>query len=458
VRARHLERVADVLLILGWDFYPRQIGYLERALDTYRRIDAHTETIRLHIELAAAYSKIHASTIDMPRSMSHFQAAEALLSEHPDAKLGSRLYRNLTDAYVWSARTAEALAAARQAKSIDAELAPEDRLGESATTGWHLAFLGKVAEGLASLERVWAADITRDGIESYFSSLFRSDLALYLGDPREAYAWRQRELASSRVAPGRRRAILSGMAVACAEAGDLGEATRLLAEAGWQGLDHLQSFYPVPLIAFRSGDWERSRAMWTEAVERHRRTGSRLSEADFACWLARVDRVQGDAHAAEKTLGEALAIGIEAPSQMIELWTRPELAILCVQDGRHAEAEAHVDRCRMILAAGEDWRGLAGRVALAGATLAGSLANWEVAEQEFDRAIATFERWALPWSKAEALTVWGSTLAAAGRWPLAVQSFDAARALYQHHGAGESWLKYVDALQRLTAPPARTSP
>ena len=458
VRARHLERVAEVMLIRGWDFYTRQIGYLEQALELHRQTGAAREMIRLHIELGAAYSRINLSTINLPRGMDHFRAAEALLNEHPDAKLGSRLYRNVADAYVWSARTAEALVAARQAMRMDAELAPEDRLGESATTGWHLAFLGKVDEGLAALERVWEADVRRVGIESFFSSAFRSDLALYLGDPRDGYAWRQRELASSRVAPGRRRGILSGMAVASAEAGDLVEAARLQAEAGWQGLDHLQSLYPVPLIAFRSGDWERSRAMWTEALERHRRTGSRLCEADFACWLARMDRVQGDPHAAEQRLGEALAIGIEAPSQMIELWTRPELAILCAQDGRHAEAEDHVGRCRAILAAGEEWRGLAGRVALAEAILASSVANWELAEREFDRAVSSFARWTLPWSKAEAYSVWGSTLAAAGRWPLAVQHFDAARAIYQDHGAGESWLKYVDALQRLKAPPASTSP
>jgi tetratricopeptide (TPR) repeat protein len=222
-------------------------------------------------------------------------------------------------------------------------------------------------------------------------------------------------------------------------------------EAGWQQLDHLAAFYPVPLIAFRRGDWERSRAMWTEALERHRRTGSRGCEADFACWLAYVYRVQGDTRAAETILGEALAIGSEAPSQLIEMWTRPELAILCAQDGRVADAEPHVRRCRVILADGEEWRGLSGRVALAQAVLASAAGNWEVAEREFDRALSLFDRWRLPWSKAEALSAWGCALSTAGRWPLAVQKFNAARAVYQQHGAGESWVRYVDAVQHLKA-------
>ena len=196
--------------------------------------------------------------------------------------------------------------------------------------------------------------------------------------------------------------------------------------------------------------------MWTEAVEHHRRTGSRLCVA--TSWLARLHRVQFDTDSAETTLGEALAIGREAPSHMIELWTRPELALLCVQIGRRADAELHVGRCRVILAAGEEWRGLVGRVALAEAVLASSLANWEVAEREFDRAVSIFQRWTLPWSEAEALNAWGSTLAAAGRGPLSVQKFDAARAIYFRHGAGEPWLRHVDTLQNLKAPPACTSP
>jgi tetratricopeptide (TPR) repeat protein len=458
VHARHLERLAEVMLILGWDFYAKQIGYLERALEAYRRIGASEEMARLHVELAAAYSKINLSTIDLPRSMSHFQTAEVLLSEHPDAQLGSRLYRNLADAYVWNARTAEGLAASRRALSMDAALAPEDRLGAPVTTGWHLAFAGKLSEGLAALECAWDADATRGGMASFFSSAFRSDLALYLGDPRDAHSWRERELANARLAPRRRAAILSGMAVACAEAGDLGEATRLQAEAGWQRLDHLQAFYPVPLIAFLRGEWDRARVMWTEALERHRRAGSRACEADFACWLARVYRVEGDIKAAEGALGEALAIGVEAPSQLIEMWTRPELTILCAQDRRLADAELHIGRCRVIVADGEDWRGLSGRVALAEAILASSLANLEVAERQFAQAVSIFQRWTLPWSEAEALSAWGSALTAAGRPAVAIQKFNAARAIYHDHDAGEPWLRHVDALQNLKAPPSDASP
>jgi hypothetical protein len=74
---------------------------------------------------------------------------------------------------------------------------------------------------------------------------------------------------------------------------------------------------------------------------------------------------------------------------------------------------------RWTLAAGENWRGLAGRVALAEAISAAAMGNCEVAEHAFDQALAMFERWALPWSQADAPSPWGRAIAAAGRGHLA---------------------------------------
>jgi tetratricopeptide (TPR) repeat protein len=447
VRAGHLERLAKVMFILGWDYYPRQIAYLERALEAYRQTSDFQATTRLHVDLAAAYFRINASTVNQRRSMCHFKAAEALLSAHPDEKLANLRYQNLAAAYTWTAQTAEGLAACQRALSLDAQLAPEDRFGEPRAMGWHLASAGKLAEGAAALERACEIDRERSGIDSYFSYAFRSNLAFWLGDPRDSYEWMRRGLASSELSPQRRAAILCMMAAARAEAGDLDEACRLQAETGWQGLDHLAVLFPAPLIAFRTGDWERARTLWTDARERHRRTGTRWCEADFACWLAQVCRVQGDIDAAKTMLNEALAIGLEAPSELIEMWTRPELAMLCAQERRLAEAEQHLRRCRAIMAAGEQWRGLAGRVALAEALTASSGADWEVGELQFNRALSIFQRWTLPWSEAEALSAWGSALVAAGRRRLAVDKFSAARDIYHRHKVGEPWVKHVEALQ-----------
>ena len=121
--------------------------------------------------------------------------------------------------------------------------------------------------------------------------------------------------------------------------------------------------------------------------------------------------------------------------------------MLCSQAGSLAESEEHLVRCRAILAAGGDWRGLAGRVALAEALSATACDNPEIAERWFNQALARFRQWSLPWSEAEVFCEWGRTLAAAGRGPLARQKFDAARDIYHRHEAGEPWLRRVDELQ-----------
>jgi hypothetical protein len=229
---RHFERLAEVLLILGWDYYPRRTACLERALEPYRRVDAPEAMTRVHLELASVYSNIN--TLNLQRSTSHFQSAEALLSQNPHATLRRLLYRIQSNHYAWTARTAEGLEASRRAISIDAALAPEDRLGvPTATTGWHLG-------------------------------------------------WHQ--------------------------------ATHLQAEAGAPRLDALVVLFPEPLIAFRRGDWERARAEWTEVLERLRGTGARWCLADFACWLVRVYRVQGEIAAAEALLRESLGSVARLPA------------------------------------------------------------------------------------------------------------------------------------------------
>jgi hypothetical protein len=236
------------------------------------------------------------------------------------------------------------------------------------------------------------------------------------------------------------------MAAGCAEAGDLAEAMRLQEEAG-PGLELLVVLFPAPVIAFRRGDWERARAMWTEAFERHRRTGSRWCEADFACWLAHLYRIQDDLSAAEAVLRGALAIGTAAPSPVVEMWTRPELARLSSQEGRLAEAEQHLVRCRAIVATGEEWRGLAGRLALAEAVSASACNDLSSSERWFDRSRQIFQRWSLPWAEAEALCEWGRALALAGRRSFAREKYNAARGVYLRYHAGERWLSRVDALE-----------
>lgn len=156
--------------------------------------------------------------------------------------------------------------------------------------------------------------------------------------------------------------------------------------------------------------------------------------------------------AAAATIEEALETAGHSciGREMIE---RPRLALAYLALGRREDARAQVDRCREIVARGEDWRGTGGQVLLAEAALAASNHQLEEADGLFEQAIEVFRRYHLPWDEAEAFETWGDALAAAGRRlrRAALQKIDAALDIYRADGAGQPLIDCVLATRKRIA-------
>ena len=75
---------------------------------------------------------------------------------------------------------------------------------------------------------------------------------------------------------------------------------------------------------------------------------------------------------------------------------RAELAILGVETGRLQAARSQLARCQELLRAGEDWRGRAGRVAVAAGLLAAADGRSEEAAAALTAAVLSARRRALP--------------------------------------------------------------
>jgi non-specific serine/threonine protein kinase len=187
-------------------------------------------------------------------------------------------------------------------------------------------------------------------------------------------------------------------------------------------------------------------------------TGDLFSESVNLCTLAESYRMRGEYARAAQCLRQGLALAAEAADAadvLYELIARSRLALVLADAGQAQEARPQIERCREILGAGEDWRGLAGHVARAEAALAAADGRFYDANAQFEKAIANFKRYTLPHEEADTFLHWGRAANAAGD-SRASEKFDAAIELYRHHGFAQRLIERVEADRQ--AGPRRSMP
>jgi hypothetical protein len=150
---------------------------------------------------------------------------------------------------------------------------------------------------------------------------------------------------------------------------------------------------------FLEREWERAGTTLTAAFEQSRATGSRKEEWWEARLLARVCRFTEERAQSAQFLLRALEISRDGGDILFELATRSSFATMAADAGDTGEALPHLERCRQIVGAGEDWLGLLGSVERAEAVVAAAQRDYAAAEAHFEKVIATFQRFCLPWGK-----------------------------------------------------------
>jgi DNA-binding CsgD family transcriptional regulator len=442
-RADLLKRLGEVEATTGATTV-RGVSYLERAIPLYEQAGEHVLAAHLHVTVGGHYCSAVPDR-DIERGFEHFRRARAVLERSADPADRSHLEIGVAFAAVFALRTAEGLAASSAALELSEQTGQSrDQINATVINAWHLAADGRLAVGLAQMERALErAAVANDALMIWRAAGWRGHWALFLADPRDAAAWFSRGLARPRIEPASvaARNLTRNLTVAHVIVGDLVEARRLLPAAREQPLTNWSA---EPWLAWADGDWEQAVAQWSGVLEQARRTGDRWGQVAVGGALAVLQRVLGEPAAAEALLGGVLR-ACDGPFVVGELRARALLALICAEDGRVEAAQAQLARCRAILAAGEDWRGLMGYVALAEGGVAAANGRWHEAQQRFGQAITLFRRFHLVWDEAEALLCRGRCLLAARERGQAEASFAAAREQYQQIGAGTAWLQRVDA-------------
>jgi tetratricopeptide (TPR) repeat protein len=273
----------------------------------------------------------------------------------------------------------------------------------------------------------------------------RGQLTWGLGDPDTAQVWfeRQRDLPYAG-GTSYRQEDADGIGCCHVSRGELAAARRLLTDArpAWIS-NSLQ-----PLVDLWDGNWERVDALARHVLETSRRTGNRWDEWASHHLAARVLELRDQPARAADELERARQIVQDGGACYFELWVLPNLARTLAQIGRLAEARAHTERCTIIIAAGEDWRGRRGVAETADAVALSFEGRPDEAEYRFASAIATLRQYHLLIDEADALHQWSLALDRAGDHDRAAEKLNAAAELYQAHGAGQPWMRRVQASTR----------
>ena len=376
---------------------------------------------------------------DISRAMRHFEAAQRQL-EHAADNDSLWFYMAMALAGWKALDTARGMEVSQQGLKMSERLRAPDLIPHFLNVRANLlAHTGRIAEALAT-------PIDRNFADSLGRQLERTGRILSrLWDPAHGKPWLLEGVGLPSVEKARTagfgpntdfRALDETLAIMHVMTGNLEDAQALV--------DRAPSSLLRGMIAIHGGDWRAAKSVLESGLSITGASGARERHADLSFWYGRLLRVSGEQIQASAFLDDALQIFGEGSLPLVEMWLRPE-CILALR-GKDA-AQSHLARCREILASQEDWRGLVGAVARAEAVVAAAENRIQDAETFFERAIATFTRYSLPWEQAETLLLWGRAIAA-GDERLANEKFDAAIEIYRRYGAGERWLERVQEARR----------
>jgi tetratricopeptide (TPR) repeat protein len=469
---------AELYFRLGWMQAsidrPTRIRYLEEALKLYTGIDEPYQKARVHITLGGWYSGPWIAThTDIPRALEHYRQAETLLRQAPPrnsadhsgppgcttvAGAGLGLTFTGSSARIWAelewmrAVTAlRALATREGTRAARSAMAIARDLGDDMLLTWsslfcsvHLGNAGQLAEARKLTERVLQSADQINDVALAVDAACRPGMQASFYDPRLSERWYRAELVKPRTANSvYPRQLLARRLGEVTLWRDAREAEKLLPE-----MSNDPATWSPGFIAFWKGDWEEAEEFWTTTYEHSRRVGGHdegLPYLSFLAWTRRLLSRYPDSHA---LLDEALKVCSEEPLELIEMWVRPEFVVLCTEMSKIEQAQPHLDRCREIIATGEDWCGLAGRVALAEAVVGAARGDLARANTEFGQAVSLFRSYDIPFWEAETFYYWARTLNSAGEHARAAEKLDTAVEIYRRAEAGPRWIERALAEKR----------
>ena len=432
----------------------RGVRHLEAALELYNQAGEELRVAEIHGMLGLAFGPF-SPHLNVSRALDHFERAESVLSRTSETRSLGLLYWGLAMTKFEALRIDDALTASERAMDIYRRLGDERWASVAGNRSQHLMVKGRHAEARSLIEILLG---TAPGLTD--PEVFRHVMwccAWYhgiMGDPCEAIRLYRLGLKRSDLTPFQRALLLEFVTLQELAVGKLTEAKVLAAENRVNRNFRSQ-------IVFYEGDWKSAQELLKEEIGWARNASSGWNEVNSLRSLMEVLRVQGDLEGAAACFSRCRSL-YASDDLFWDIRLCPQAVFFLVDAGRVEEAHPHLQRCREILAQGENWLGASGMVWRAEAMVAAATGQFREADTHFATAVETYKRYCVPWAVAESLHNWGLANNKAGEYSRANEKFDAAIEIYRRHGAGQRWIDRTEAarpsLAATTAPkPAEDS-
>jgi tetratricopeptide (TPR) repeat protein len=462
-KAQLLENLA--LVSAAQTDYDAALGYARSALELCEKLGDKQKILRAHMGLITIYNNLGSDDL----ALEHLEAARTMLEEDPDSTEKGLLYQRIAHVYLHLGQPATALNWAQRAADIFAGLgvAMGTRLKAASSLGTAWIYTGRVDEGIAYNESVWAPVIKKGSplpIGMLGQQLTLS-LALLRDVPR-ARKWGEETLPESSKfgIPTIELFLRRPLALIYALSGDAARAEEtcqaveaILNKGSVAETGAICPFEDVAGVGFhylRQGEWDRARHYLEGAIAIHKDKTNLAAVGACSLALGSLSLEEGDFPKAEELLLRSLEICRNGGNVVFELWVLPVLAELYLKIGQPEKAAEYVDRGFKLMKPEQNWHGLPAPVHLARGILATARKEWHTATDSFDKAIEINREYQLPWDGARTLYERGLMyLARGGKGDRekAHEDLDEALAVFQKIGARKDAEKVLRKKEMLRA-------
>jgi tetratricopeptide (TPR) repeat protein len=445
--------------------YDAALGYTRSALELYEKLGDKQKIIRAQMSFITIYSALGREDL----ALEHVEAARTMLEEDPDSVEKGLLYQRMAHVYLHLGQPATALSWAQRAVDLFAGLGVPmgTRLKAASSLGTAWTYTGRLDEGIAYNENVWAPVVKKGSplVIGMLGQQLTLNLAL-LRDVPMARKWGEKALPETTKfgIPTIELFLRRPLALIYALSGEVAKA-----EESCRAVETIQDkdsmveagaicpFEDVASVGFhylRQGEWDKARKYLEGAIAIHqdRNNLAAVDACSFA--LGSLNLELGNFPKAEELLLKSLGICQNGGNVIFELWVLPVLAELYLKMGQPDKAAEYVDRGFELMKADQSWYGLPAPMHLARGMLSAVRKDWDTATESFDKAIQINRQYQLPWDEASTLYERGLMyLARGGKGDRdkAHEYLDEALAIFQKVGAKKDAEKVLRKKEMLKA-------